>query len=137
LEQSTGQFSGLTLLSILDFPLITPATIKGHLDQHRQNKEPSTKSVPIDVSASNTNNNQPKDIDTNNNKDTDPTNEEPTKYCYAALLPIEKQGKCIVIKLGVSIQHQAWKTPRFLFYMVMTEMAYMPIQCKAKAQMTF
>lgn len=92
-------FPGLTLSSIRDFPPITPATIKGHLDQNRQNKAPSTKRVheipylPIDVNISNITDNQPNDIDATHNNDTYPTNEEPTQYCYAALLPIEKTGQ--------------------------------------------
>jgi Reverse transcriptase (RNA-dependent DNA polymerase) len=81
-------FPGLTLSSIRDFPPITAATIKGHLDQNRQNKAPSNKipnAIPFLPTVD--------PINTNHNEDMEPLNEEPTQYCFAALLPIKKTGQ--------------------------------------------
>jgi Reverse transcriptase (RNA-dependent DNA polymerase) len=93
-------FPGLTLTSLRDFPPTSTATIKGHLDQNRQNKAPTQKittdlpllSLPIATA------NAPATTETAANDaldklDTQPTNQEPTQFCFAALFPIERTGQ--------------------------------------------
>jgi hypothetical protein len=90
-------FPGLTLSALRDFPPTTVATAKGHLDQNRQHKQPSHKPtqtipyLPSPIITPVAPSMEPNDHLPND--DYMPPQNEPTQFCFAAIVPIEKTGQ--------------------------------------------